>query len=224
MLLCRHRGVPLFSHWIYARDSNCQIKKQIANASSQRNGSALRQRCELFLFIIVALLSYVAICPWLAADRPSVRVETRLHRATARGSHLYVACRIVCDRDQVFWSTKSVLDRLIAWSFPSDAVDRLIVPFWCCWSLDRSLLMLLIAWFPRVKGQIAAVRSWLLILRSPWALDWPPKRALITWLNFDPGSKRSPLYIMTSLVTTPHPGLTSCSAQIRLGNRSGLRD
>ena len=35
----------------------------------------------------------------------------------ARGSHLYVAYRSICDCNQVFWSAKSVL-------------DCLIVPFW----------------------------------------------------------------------------------------------
>ena len=56
-----------------------------------------------------------------------------------------VARRSVCGRDQVFWSAKRVL--------------------------DCSLLKLLIAWFLKVKGHIAAARSWL----SPWSLDQPPK-------------------------------------------------
>ena len=55
-------------------------------------------------------------------------------------SHLYVACRSVGDCDQVLWSAKGVL--------------------------DRSLLRLLIAWFSRVKGHIAAARSWLLTFSS----------------------------------------------------------
>ena len=55
---------------------------------------------------------------------------------------------------------------LIAWSFPFEAVDRF-------------------AWFPRIKGQIAATHSWLLQFRGH--LDLLPKRA---WFNFDPGCKR----------------------------------
>ena len=66
-----------------------------------------------------------------------------------RGSHLHVACRSICDHDQVLWSAKSVL--------------------------DHSLLRLLIAWFPRVKGHIAAVHPWSMIFSSlevtliPWS-------------------------------------------------------
>jgi len=50
------------------------------------------------------------------------RRHTSHHAATTRGSHIHVACRSVCDRDQEFWSVKIVLDRLIApfqgsWSF-----------------------------------------------------------------------------------------------------------
>ena len=45
----------------------------------------------------------------------------------------------------------------------------------CAWFLDCSLLWLLIAWFPRIKGQIAATHSWWLIFSSsevtliPWS-------------------------------------------------------
>ena len=39
-----------------------------------------------------------------------------------RGSHLYVTCWSVCDRDQDFWSSKSVLDRLIG---PSEDQNRI---------------------------------------------------------------------------------------------------
>ena len=60
----------------------------------------------------------------------------------ARFSHLYVAYSSVCNCDQVFWSAK------------------------CAWLLDCSLLRLLITWFPKVKGQIAAMCPWLLIFNS----------------------------------------------------------
>ena len=64
---------------------------------------------------------------------------------------------------------------LIAWSFPSEALDHLIF-----------------------KGQSQKVKLQLHILdlmilaaqRPPWSLDCPPKRALIAWFNFDPGRKR----------------------------------
>ena len=48
-----------------------------------------------------------------------------------------VTCWSVCYRNQVFLIGKKR-----------------------AWLLDRSLLRLLIVWFPRVKGQIAAARSW----------------------------------------------------------------
>ena len=88
-----------------------------------------------------------------------------------RGNHLYVsvACRSVCEHDQVFCLEKSVL-------------DRLIVPFWGFWSLDfqGSKVTLL----PHVLD------CWFLaVWRSSWSLDWPPKRAWIAWFNFDPGRK-----------------------------------
>ena len=69
----------------------------------------------------------------------------------ARGSHLYVACWSNCNRDQGFWSAKSVL-------------DHLIVPFWGSWLLD----------FQRVKDQIAATHNFLICWfykTGLWSLD-----------------------------------------------------
>ena len=55
----------------------------------------------------------------------------------ARNSYWCVACWSVCEREQDFWSAKSVL-------------DHLIVSFWGFWLLD----------FQWVKGQTAVVCSW----------------------------------------------------------------
>ena len=43
-----------------------------------------------------------------------------IQSATARGSHLYVTCWSVCNRDQGFWSTESVLDHFIVPSWSLD--------------------------------------------------------------------------------------------------------
>ena len=95
----------------------------------------------------------------------------------ARSSHLYVACRSVCDCDQDFWSVKTVLDC----SLLKCLIDFQIVAasswtiFATTWLLGHPLLRLLIAWFSRVKGQIAAACSWFLIFSSsevtliPWS-------------------------------------------------------
>ena len=46
------------------------------------------------------------------------------HSGPSRGSHIRIACRSVCDRDQEFWLLKIVLDCLIA---PLEALDPLIL-------------------------------------------------------------------------------------------------
>jgi len=51
------------------------------------------------------------------------RRHTSHHATATRGSHIYVACRSVCDQDQEFWSVKIVLDRLIAWLYYESAVN-----------------------------------------------------------------------------------------------------
>ena len=67
----------------------------------------------------------------------------------ARGSHIRVACRSVCDRDQESWSEKIVLDRLIApfrgsWSLDFTGVQRTkcshasLVSKKVRWSVDNS--------------------------------------------------------------------------------------
>ena len=77
-----------------------------------------------------------------------------------RGSHLYVACRSICDHNEVFGLAKSVL-------------DCLIVPFWGSWSLNFQ--------GSKVKLQLCTPDCWsLAVQRSPWSHDRPPKRALIT--------------------------------------------
>ena len=72
-----------------------------------------------------------------------------------RGSHLYVSCWSVCDRDQNVWSGKS-------------ALDRLIVPFWGSWSLDFSGSKVKLQ--PRVLDPLI-LATW----RPPWSLDRPRK-------------------------------------------------
>ena len=67
-----------------------------------------------------------------------VSLQTLISSNT-RDSHLHVACRSDWDRDQVFWLVKNVL--------------------------DHSLLKYLITWFPWVKGEIAAMHSWLLFFQ-----------------------------------------------------------
>ena len=52
-----------------------------------------------------------------------IPTQMRLSSKRTEDQYLYVACRSICDHDQVFWSAKSVL-------------DRLIVPFWGSWLLD----------------------------------------------------------------------------------------
>ena len=85
-----------------------------------------------------------------------------------RGSHLYVACWSVCDREHDFWLAKTVLDLLISWS------------------LDPSKL--LIAWF--CTGQRSfLILSFFAVWRWPWSLDRLSKSSLITWFNFDRGRK-----------------------------------
>ena len=85
-----------------------------------------------------------------------------LHQINRRGSHLYVACRSVSDRNQVFWLAKSVL-------------DCLIVPFWGCWSLCMIS-----------KDQRSNCSHTFLIVavqRSPWST---PQKGLIqfwSWLQ-----------------------------------------
>ena len=105
------------------------------------------------------------------------RSDTRLQTHVAkRGGHILpvaaivtgwinVACWNICDHDQVFWLAK------------------------CAWSLDHSLLRLLIVSFSRVNGQIAAMHSWSIDLCSLNVTLIRSKRALITWFNFDPGHK-----------------------------------
>ena len=87
----------------------------------------------------------------------------RMLYSTSRGSHLCVACRNFSDHGQVFRS------------------------------LYHSLPRLFIAWFPRVKGQNAAMHSWLLILavqRSPWSLDRPPQKGFDRLIQFWSWSQR----------------------------------
>ena len=50
--------------------------------------------------------------------------HTSHHAAATRGSHIHVACRSVCDRDQEFRSVKIVLDRLIAPFRGSGSLDH----------------------------------------------------------------------------------------------------
>ena len=70
------------------------------------------------------------------------------------------------------------------------------------WLLDRSLLRILIAWFPRVRGQIAPPHSWLLIFSNS-------EVTLIPWLVFDcliqfhPGCKRFYTYPLLLSQTRP---------------------
>ena len=68
------------------------------------------------------------------------------------------------------------------------------------WSLDHSLIRQLIAWFPRVKGQIASAvldHCSLEVTLIPWLA--PQKRTLIAWFNVDPGRK----CFYTGHMTTP---------------------
>ena len=94
----------------------------------------------------------------------------------ARGSHIRVACRSVCNHDQESWSVKIILVRLIA--------------------LFRSSLSLDFAGVQRTKPCHTSIVSkkvrWLLTLvaqNSSWSLDWLQKRVLITWFHFDPSHK-----------------------------------
>ena len=121
-------------------------------------------RVVIFMGTIVTVATEVRLETICKLDFP-VPIQHR-----SRGSHLYVACRSVCDHDQIFWLATSVL-------------DRLIVPFWGSWSLDFQ--------GSKVKLQPRVLDCWFLaVQRSPWSLDRPPKRALIAWFSFDPGRKR----------------------------------
>ena len=83
----------------------------------------------------------------------------------------YVVCWNICDRDQDFWSAKSVLDRLI---ISSKALDRFI--------------------FLRVKGRIGTVRSWSFDFCSSEAtlILWSALRKdLIAWFILIPVANAS---------------------------------
>ena len=70
---------------------------------------------------------------------------------------------------------------------------KLLIGKKCAWSLDHSFWG---SWRldfqgSKVKLQPHILDYWFLaVWRSPQSLDWPPKRALIAWFNFDPGHKR----------------------------------
>ena len=79
----------------------------------------------------------------------------QLRVAKTRGSHLYVACWIICDRDQNVWSAKS------------EALDRLIfrvkgqIAAACSWSIDfNSLEVTLIPWLAPKKGVDRLIQFW----------------------------------------------------------------
>ena len=114
-----------------------------------------------------------------------------------RGSHLYVACKTACNRDQVFWPAKSVL-------------ERLIISFWGSLLLDFQV--------SKVKLQPHILYYWLsAVWRSPWSFDQSPKRALTAWFNFDPGHK----HFYTEHVTT---SCRACETTLILRGIPNFRD
>jgi len=97
-------------------------------------------KLKFWIFPLITYFRYrdwILCCDWYAlhgAGRqvalwpyprpfPSVRNRVWPRETKARGSHIRVARRSICDRDQESWSVKIVLDHLIA-------------PFWGSWSLD----------------------------------------------------------------------------------------
>ena len=103
--------------------------------------------CSLYVWfhVSVSFQPFTPVCALLAVVSFEAGLVSACWSHTlcrmARGSHLYVICRNVCDRAII----------------------------------GHSLLRLLITWFPRVKGQIAAACSWLLAFSSLEALDQSPK-------------------------------------------------
>ena len=105
--------------------------------------------------------------------------ENRARNYCSRGGHLYVPCWSICDWDQVFWSTRCVLDHLsslqkllIAWFF---TVQR--------WNWSHAFL---IFWFSEFRSDLDILIS-------------TQKRALIAWFNFDPNQKCFDTGHMTTL-------------------------
>ena len=75
-------------------------------------------------------------------------IEEEKGVAWTRGSHLYVACWSVCDRDQDYWSAKSVIDCVILLKLQPHVLDPLIFTAQILpWSLDRLSKRALIGWF-----------------------------------------------------------------------------
>ena len=91
----------------------------------------------------------------------------------SRSSHLYSACRSVCDRDQESWLEKIIL-------------DRLIIPFGGSWLLDFTEKNVATPpLYPRnCIDQLILVAQIL-----SWSLDRLLKETSITWFHFDPGCK-----------------------------------
>ena len=96
------------------------------------------------------------------------------HAAATRGSHIHVACRSVCDRDQEFWSVKI----LIAWSLRSEALDRLFIPRKRCnYDVHRPHP----SWIINLQNFSAA-------LRAAFYFRTPLQESLATGLQLSPES------------------------------------
>ena len=139
------------------------------------------RRCVLRTHWVCPCCAHVTCSSWLRHwgtscnhnehVKISEKVQWRMpltNYSPSKGSHLYVACWSICDHDQVFDRRKVCL---IAWSVPPEALDHLIFK-----GQRSNCSHVLDCWF---------LAAW----KSPWSLDRSPKRALVTWFNFDLGCK-----------------------------------
>ena len=110
----------------------------------------------------------------------------------ARGSHIHVACRSVCDRDQESWSMKIVLDLLIApfrgsWSLDATGVQRTKRTHACQvsekvhWSVDISRSeFILIPWSLSILIPAASSSTGNVYVTTPWLVKFACKRACVS--------------------------------------------
>ena len=98
-----------------------------------------------------------------AMETPGSHASTQQHVITGWIAFPISFCQ---KREGLNIACWSICDRDLDFWSERSVFDHLIVPFWNSW-------------------------FWVgfAVQRSPWSIDQPSKRALITWFNFDPGYK-----------------------------------
>jgi len=118
-------------------------------------------------------------------DQYSVYTNARLD---CRGSHLDTACRSIVTR------IKYPDLALVAWLFPSEALDCLILQWFKGWKLCHTSL-------------VAEKMCWWVDVSS-WSLDQLVKGILIAWSHFDPSHKQQHVTTTFVIIRAAPMGMT----------------